>query len=126
MNNKNKRIALIVVAALIGISIWVVKDFFVGGFSYAGTVEATRIDLPARLATTIKEFLVQEGESVQAEQLLVKLSCEDISLQKNLAQENYDRAVNLKKTGSISKEVFDLAQNKFEDANTRASWCVVK
>lgn len=125
MNKKTVVIALVILA-LVGAGYAIQKSYFRSAFRYAATIEATRIDLPARVSTTVEEVLVQEGASVKKSQVLARLSCEDITLQQKLAQDNFDRAVNLKRTGSISKEAFDLAQNKKQEADTKLSWCEIK
>lgn len=124
--NKKPVVIAIVVLALLGVGYGIKKTYFSSPFRYAGTVEATRIDLPARVSTTVDEVLVQEGALVKASQVLARLSCEDITLQQKLAQDIFDRATNLKRTGSISKEAFDLAQNKKQEADIKLSWCEIK
>ncbi len=126
MNKKSIMRKIGVVVILVSLGFWIQTTYFGNGFNYAGTVEATRIDLPARVPTVVADMAVQEGMSVKKGQLLAKLSCEDIRLQQKLVQDNYDRAVNLKRSGSISKEFFDLAQNKKQEADTRLSWCEIK
>lgn len=111
---------------IVGVGLLISKLFFEQPFKYAGTVEVTRIDLPARVSTTIESIFVQEGDAIRKDQVISVLSCEDVLLQQQLATENYQRAVNLKRTGSISKESFDLLQNKKQDADIRKSWCEIK
>lgn len=123
---KTRRIQIIMGFLLIVLGAWLYFHFFAKSFEYAGTVEATRIDLPSRVPTVIKEIFVEEGQLVKKDQILATLSCEDLSLANSLAQESYDRAVKLKQTGSISKEVFDLTRNKKEEAEVRLSWCEIK
>jgi len=111
-------IRILAVLSVLGLGSFIYLQFFATTFEYAGTVEATRVDLPSRVATVIKEVLVEEGQLVKKDQ--------DLTLANALAKENYVRAVNLKKTGSISKEAFDLAENKKDDAQTRVDWCEIK
>lgn len=123
----NKKLVIAIAGVLIiSICFLISKLFFTQPFKYAGTIEVTRIDLPARVSTTIESIFVQEGDTIQKNQILSKLSCEDIFLQQKLAAENYERAVNLKRAGSISKESFDLFQNKKQDADIRKGWCEIK
>ncbi len=95
-------------------------------FEYAGTVEATRVNLPSRVATVVKSIATEEGQHVKKGQVVAELACEDIALNNALADENYRRARHLKQTGSISKEAFEQAQNKNAEAETRLAWCVIK
>lgn len=121
---KKLPILIVIVLAVLGLGLY--KFLVRSSFEYAGTVEATRIDLPSRVATVIKEVLVEEGNTVTQGQTLVRLACEDISLAQKLAGDNFHRAENLKKSGSLSKEAFDLSQNRFEEASIRWSWCEIK
>lgn len=124
MNKKKRAIIIFIVIIIIGAFAY--KKWWSGPFKYAGTIEATRIDLPSRVATVVKDIRVQEGDHVELGQSLAALSCDEIELQQKLAQENFDRAVNLKRTGSISKEAFDLAQNRKQEMDTRQGWCEIK
>jgi HlyD family secretion protein len=123
---KQKNIIIVVVVVLVGVGIYFGKAYFTPAFEYAGTVEATRIDLPSRISTVVKTIEVNEGQQVKKDQVLARLSCEEVELAHGLANDNYERALNLKKTGSISKEAFDLSLNKKQDADTRFSWCEIK
>jgi HlyD family secretion protein len=121
----NKKLISILVLILLigGIG---AQMFLRKAFDYAGTVEATRIDLPARVATVIKSILVDEGSLVKKDQIIIELACEDIAIHYSLIKENYERAVKLKNTGSISKEAFDTALNKMQEADIRLAWCEIK
>lgn len=48
-------------------------------FRYAGTVEVVNVEVPARFSTTIRKILVQEGDSVHADQLVAELYCDGSS-----------------------------------------------
>jgi hypothetical protein len=52
-------------------------------FLYAGTVEATEVDVPSRLGTLIESYQVKEGETVSEGQTLVTLTGEDFKLARN-------------------------------------------
>jgi HlyD family secretion protein len=116
-------IILIAVAA-IGYSTWRVlnKDSFL----YAGTVEATEVDVPSRLGTVISSYQVKEGEQVQEGQTLVTLTGEDYKLAAELAEGDFRRAEPLYRSGSLPKEQFDHLRIKREDAALKASWRTVK
>ncbi len=121
----NKR-ALIGVAVVAGAALLVYFNFFhKSTFEFAGTVEATKIDLPSRLSTTVKDIKISEGDIVKKDQLIIELSCEDIEISNKLVTENFDRAIQLKKTGSISKEVFDSSKNKKDESDLKLKWCQI-
>ncbi|UXR63647.1 efflux RND transporter periplasmic adaptor subunit [Bdellovibrio bacteriovorus] len=98
---------------------------FKSSFSYAGTVEVTKVDIPARVASVIEAFPVKEGQTVQKDQLLVSLTCEEIKLGYDLAKRNFDRAAQLYRSGSIAQDSFDQIKNKKDDIETRKGWCSV-
>jgi len=123
---KTKRIGIVVGLVVIAVAFFVVRSFFVVSFKYAGTIEATRVDLPSRMATVVHAIFVQEGEFVKKDQVLAELACEDVALNQSLAEDNFQRASQLKRTGSISKEAFDQAQNKKMDADIKRSWCKIR
>ncbi len=92
-------------------------------FSYAGTLDATRVDLSARLPTNIAQVLVRKEPPVTLGQTLVTLSCEDMKINQKFIQSNFVRSERLYKSGSISQEVYDNALNKRDEINTKISWC---
>lgn len=123
--SKKKIIPLVVVLVLLALA-YVVKVFlFKSEFSYAGTVEVTKVDIPARVPSVIDQFPVKEGQVVEKGQMLVQLACEDIKIAYDLAKSNFDRSFKLYKSGSIPQESYDQIKNKKEDIELRRSWCDV-
>jgi len=121
----NRKIIVLVVLVLIFItgfflsrSLWMKSDF-----SYAGTLEATRIDLPARVPTVVDTIDVEEGQKIKKGQQLATLGCEDLKIGSALVNKNYDRALTLWKSGAYTKETYDQFRNRKEDSDTRLSWC---
>lgn len=94
-----------------------------GNFRYAGTLEATKVDLSAQIPSTIQRITVQEGDEVSPGRELITLSCEDIKVAQEIATENYARTLKLYKAGSASKESLDQTKNRKDDADVRMSWC---
>lgn len=97
-----------------------------GGFMYAGTVEATEIDLSSRLTGVIGSVNVQEGENVQEGQLLVKLMIEDIGVAAAAAERDYKRAVELLEAGSMNREAYDRIKFRRDDSAVRLAWGAIK
>ena len=108
---------------LLGFLLW---RIFGNEFLYAGTVEATEVDLSARVSSVIDKLEVSEGDTVVKGQGLVRLACEDIRLAADLAESNYRRASELFNAGSMAKAEFDRVRYQREDASVRRSWCGVK
>lgn len=99
---------------------------FNGPFRYAGTLEATKVDLSARLAAAIEEVKVEEGQRVATGDVLATLACEDYKIAARLAHENYNRDLKLAKIGSVSAEAMDQVRNQKETADVRLGWCTVR
>jgi HlyD family secretion protein len=94
-------------------------------FLYAGTVEATELDLSSRLSATIGEITVQEGDNVKKDDVLVRLSSDDITVAADLAQRDFKRAQALLKAGSMDEGTFDKIRNRYQDSNVRLSWLTI-
>ncbi|MFA5161385.1 MAG: efflux RND transporter periplasmic adaptor subunit [Elusimicrobiales bacterium] len=95
-------------------------------FLYAATIEATEIDLSARISGQITGYGAEEGGSVKKGRTLVSLDCDDAKLAADIARKDYERAVGLHESGSLSRENFDRLKYRSDDAALRASWCVIK
>ena len=122
---KKKIIILTVLVAGVGIGLYfgLIKK---SSFMYAGTVEATEVDLSSRLTGVIGSVNVQEGDKVKEGQVLVKLSIEDIEVAAAAAERDYKRAVELLDAGSMNREAFDRVKFKRDDTAVRLSWGTVK
>ena len=94
-------------------------------FLYAGTVEATEVDISARVASVISSVEVRESDTVRKGAVLVRLACEDIRLAADLAKANYRRAGELYKSGSMPQAEYDRIRYQNEDASVRESWCEI-
>jgi HlyD family secretion protein len=123
---KPPRALLIAVAVAVIVAITLKLTVFRHEFLYAGTLEATKVDLSAQVASTIAQVRVQEGEHVAAKAELVTLACEDIKVASELANENYERNLRLYRSGSASKEILDQMKNRKDDADVRLSWCDIR
>jgi HlyD family secretion protein len=121
---KKKIVFPVIAAAAVGFLIWK----FAGGreFLYAGTVEATEVDVSARVGSTIAAYDAKEGDAVRADQTLVDLSCEDVKLEADIAERDFRRTGDLYKKGSASQETFDRDKNRRDTAVLRRDWCSVK
>lgn len=95
-------------------------------FYYAGTIEATKVAISPRIASTIASLDVKEGQKVTRGQSLCRLSGEDLKLASDTAESDYRRAQKLFKNGSISQEAFDHLRFKYEDSKMRLDWTEIK
>ncbi len=121
---KKKTALILVVAALAGLALWtVLKE---RDFQYAGTVEATEVDLSARVASVVSRYEVKEGDTVTDGQVLVRLACEDVKLAASSASADFQRAEKVYKSGAMPYEAYDHLRVRRDDTALRASWCSVK
>ncbi len=128
MFDKKRFSKIIVIGIAVAILAVIVVKFFVlrGEFLYAGTLEATKVDLSARISSAISAVNVQEGDHVAENQELVTLACEDVRVASQLANENYRRTLGLFRAGTSSQDTMDNVRNRKDDADVRLSWCSVK
>lgn len=119
-------IVLLLIAALVAAGVWAKYNLFKEDFLFAGTLEATKVDLSAQLPSTISEMKVREGDPVSRGQELVTLSCEDFLVASRLATENFERNLRLFKTGIVSQEAFDQFKSRKEDTDLKLKWCTIR
>jgi HlyD family secretion protein len=122
--NKKKKLVLILCAAAAA-AVAVKLAFFPAAFLYAGTLEATKVDLSARLSSAIAQVVPQEGDRVSKDEELVRLVCDDTKVASDLANINYERNLHLFKNGTISPDTMDQVKNRKDDADVRLSWCAI-
>lgn len=119
---KNKKL-LLVPLALAAFAAW--KLWARGDFRYAGTVEATDVDLSPRISSSISTVTVHEGDPVKAGEVLVELGCEDLKLAADIAARDAARSERLYKEGSTPLEVLDRDRNRRDATALSVSWCKV-
>lgn len=105
----------------LGIKIFLVKKEFL----YAGTLEATKVDLSARLPSTLATVTVREGDHVTDKQELITLSCEDFKIASKFANQNYVRNQRLFQSGTVSQDTLDQVKNRKEESDLRLDWCSI-
>ena len=121
---KKPLILILVLAAAAGAALKL--TVFRSEFRYAGTLEATKVDLSAQLFSRIDAVVPQEGDRVKAGQELVRLVCDDIKVADQLARVNYDRSFRLFKEGTLSQEQMDQVKSRKDDADVRLGWCDIR
>ena len=121
MNKRYLVFGAILIAAAVAIKMF----YFTNSFLYAGTLEATKVDLSAQLASPIARVTVQEGDRLAVNQEAVSLVCDDTKVAATLTQINYDRGLRLYKAGSMSQDSWDQVKNRKEDSDVRMSWCSI-
>ncbi|HNT96927.1 MAG TPA: efflux RND transporter periplasmic adaptor subunit [Elusimicrobiales bacterium] len=120
-----KKIIPVILIAAVAAGIYLkVRDG--GDFRYAGTIEATETDLSARVGGVIERYGAKEGEAVKKGQLIAALDCADLKLAAGIAAADFERAEELYKAGSVSRENYDRLKYRRDDTALKAGWCSVK
>jgi HlyD family secretion protein len=127
-SKKKRPPKILFVILILGMAVFVASRIFqlTRPFRYAGTLEATKVDLSAQLASSIRTVQVREGDHVNAHQELVQLACEDIQVASQIAAENYNRTLRLYKAGSASRESLDQVKNRKDDNDVKLGWCRIQ
>jgi len=115
-------VLVVLIAAGFGLRAWLLHQ----PFRYAGTIEATDVDISARVASEIDKVLVREGDVVRRDQLLVTLSCEDIRINVTQAERDFKRAQQLHKDGYIREDSFDQFRTAVAQARLKLDWCTIR
>lgn len=121
---KNKK-ALLAVPAVLAAAVLAWAVLHRPRFRYAGTVEATDVNLSPRISSTISTVTVQEGDMVNPGQLVVELGCEDYKLGAKIAAHDFERSDRLYKVGSTPFETFDRDRNRRDLTALQVSWCQI-
>jgi len=120
-----KKIIPMMILAVIG-SIIIIKLKSGGDFRYSGTIEATETDLSARISGVIESYGAREGDPVKKGAVIAGLDCADLRLAADIAAEDFSRAAELYKGGSLSKENYDRLKYKRDDSALKVEWCSIK
>lgn len=121
-----KLVKIAIVPILIGLGL-IVYNFVLKNkdFAYVGTVEATKIEISARVSSVIAKMNAREGRYVKQGDLLVELSCEDIKNSFETLDKDYQRAVRLQKSGALSQENYDHILSKRNESKIKHDWCSI-
>jgi len=118
-----KKIILIIIAVAACAAYFAHRN---GNFLYSGTIEATEVDISSRISGIISAYEIKEGDFIARNAVLARLECDDIKLSADIAQKDYERAVQTQRSGSMSKEVFDRLKYRKDDTALKADWCTIK
>lgn len=122
--NKKKIIpivALVILAVVVAVVLRGRK-----GFTYAGTIEATEVTLSARVTGVIDVLGADEGDTVKADQVLVKLKTEDVDVALGEYEKEFARAGQLLSSGSMNQDAYDKIKFRRDDARVRKNWSVIR
>ncbi|MCL1972128.1 MAG: efflux RND transporter periplasmic adaptor subunit [Endomicrobia bacterium] len=116
-----KRIIAIVLSAAVLLFLY----FYLSAsknFRYNGIVEAIETNVSSRVFGTIKQYHVQEGDSVKAGSLIAEIYSPDLTLDYNFAKSNFERGKKLLSNKIISEETYDNLKYQYDEANLKLSW----
>ncbi|MBK8574540.1 MAG: efflux RND transporter periplasmic adaptor subunit [Elusimicrobia bacterium] len=94
-------------------------------FHYAGTVEATEVDISPRLAAPLLNIVPQEGDAAVRGAVIIELDSADVRLAADQAERDYKRGVDLNRNGSLPMEALERLRFRRDDAVLRLSWCTI-
>ncbi len=94
-------------------------------FDYAGTIEATKSDLPSRINSVVKLKHVAEGQLVKKGEPLFSLSDEEFKIAADSASRDFARSERLFKLGSLPQEIYEHQKSKKDETGLRLQWCSI-
>ncbi|MDR0625154.1 MAG: efflux RND transporter periplasmic adaptor subunit [Holosporales bacterium] len=126
--NIKKMVGIIVLLILAGGGFFLAQraSFFDENFSYAGTLEATRIIVPTRLSSQITKFDVKAGDRLTKGQVIAKLDDSELKISFKKLNSRYERGLTLFKDGHFPKSDLEVLEAEKDDIELKLSWCSVK
>lgn len=119
-----KKIIPLAILAVVG-SVIFLKVKSGRDFLYSGAIEATETDLSARISGVIESYGAREGDPVKKGAVIISIDCDDLRLAADATSEDFKRAGELYKSGSLSKENYDRLKYKRDDSALKVQWCTV-
>jgi HlyD family secretion protein len=118
---------LVIIVVLAHVSFFLISKISASpsNFRYATTLEATEVNVPARVASVVSGISAMEGDTVNAGQEILKLSCEDYKVAADLADDHYIRTHKLYRMGSSPKENLEQAKSKKLESDLKLKWCSI-
>lgn len=128
MNAKQKK--LIRTCGIVGaviVALFLVVKYVIAHkpYSYAGTLETTKVIVSARVSSDISEFNVAEGDTVSSGQTLLTMTCDAYKILAQQIDNDYARADALVAKGHMSQAEYDVVARNKRDNDLKLSWCTV-
>lgn len=96
------------------------KDFY-----YAGTLEATRVVVPARVGSQILKFDVLEGDRLEKGQIIATLDDTDLKITLKNIKSKYDRGLFLYQSGRFTKTELETLEAEKDGTELKIHWCQI-
>src|SRR5580692_10550195 len=122
MKKRLRFIIPLLVVGLVALIYWRIQS---NKFVYAGTVEATEVDVTSQVSSTVNSLQADEGQAVTQGQMLLTLDGPDYKLSQALADDDYNRGLKLYQSGSMPKETFNHLLSQKELCDLHVQWCSV-
>lgn len=126
MFSKKKIMLLLSALAVVVLLIVLKMGVFTPDFTYAGTLETTKVIVSSKVNSDITDFPVVEGDAIKEGDLLLEMSCDDYKVRSNQINNDYERGLALLKKGNLSQAEFDGFERTKNDNDLRLEWCSVK
>lgn len=128
MNAKQKK--LIRTCGIVGaviVALFLIVKYVIAHkpYSYAGTLETTKVIVSARVSSDISEFNVAEGDTVSSGQTLLTMTCDAYKILAQQIDNDYARADALVAKGHMSQAEYDVVARNKRDNDLKLSWCNV-
>jgi HlyD family secretion protein len=120
-----KRLKFIIPLVVLGLGALIYWRIQSNQFAYAGTVEATEVDVASQVASIVNSLQADEGQAVTLGQPLVTLDGPDYKVAQESANDDYARGLKLYQAGSMPVETFNHLKAQKELADLHVQWCSV-
>lgn len=110
-----------IVGCVIG-GIFIQKHFFDNPFFYSGTLEATRVVVPARLSSQILNFPIRDGDRVSKDQIIADLDDADLRISLRNLKNKYDRAKTLFQHGRFPQSDLESIECEKNAIELKMQW----
>jgi len=123
---------LVLVGVVLGATAWwpifgfSVRSWFAESFTYTGTIEATKVDVPTRVTSVLGTVNAQEGDTVKEGQVLAELQGEDIKINEELMHDYFARADWMVREGQLALPNYESLKNSLKLARLQREWLTVK
>jgi HlyD family secretion protein len=121
----SKRKYIFIFLGLVALGVLIYWRIISAKFVYAGTVEATEVDVASQLSSTVNSLQADEGQAVTQGQLLVTLDGPDYKVNQESANDDYERGLKLYQAGSMAVETFNHLKTQKELSDLHVQWCLV-
>ncbi len=123
---KKKIVAGVVLLGVIVIGIALYELLRARESMYVGTIEVTKVYVSPRVASQVKQRIVDEGWLVKEGDVLYQLACEDIGVQKAKLTNDYSRAQQMLSGGTMAPQKYDSVKADHDNNAYQWEWCTIK